>query len=238
MVQPASSLSIVSVADVLMLSGVSFTSPSCAESAMEKHAACAAAINSSGFVPGVFSNRVVNEYGVFDRTPLVDETVPFPSFSPPFQTALAFRCIAISCLENQEIKPVPIVEGERGILSLHCGQPPMKCGHASSVGRPHDTQGWRRTSHDVYRQKLAPRGRQHPCFLFHRRSETMDWSVSQACREVATEPLEARDNQEVAIQEHVAEISKYPSSSNRTRISCRQSFSGAHAIPPSRWERT
>jgi hypothetical protein len=79
-----------------MLSGVKFAPPSCADSAIEKHAACAAAINSSGFVPGVFSNRVVNEYGVFESTPLVDETVPFPSLRPPFQTALAFRCMPIS----------------------------------------------------------------------------------------------------------------------------------------------
>src|ERR1035437_3096953 len=58
---PASSFSIVNVAEVLMLSGVRFAPPSCADSAIEKHAACAAAISSSGFVPGVFSNRVVNE---------------------------------------------------------------------------------------------------------------------------------------------------------------------------------
>src|SRR5450755_3113702 len=61
MVQPASSFSMVSVADVLMLSGVRFAAPSCADNAIEKQAACAAAISSSGFVPGVFSNRVVNE---------------------------------------------------------------------------------------------------------------------------------------------------------------------------------
>src|SRR5438309_12068023 len=60
-VQPASSLSIVRLAVVLILSGVSFAAPSWADSAIEKQAACAAAINSSGFVPGVFSKRVVNE---------------------------------------------------------------------------------------------------------------------------------------------------------------------------------
>jgi hypothetical protein len=32
--------------------------PSCAESAIEKQAACAAAINSSGLVPFSFSNRI------------------------------------------------------------------------------------------------------------------------------------------------------------------------------------
>ena len=60
-VQPASSFSMVSVADVAMLSGVRFAAPNCAERAIEKHAACAAAISSSGFVPGVFSKRVVKE---------------------------------------------------------------------------------------------------------------------------------------------------------------------------------
>ena len=73
-----------------MLEGVKFAAPSCAESAMEKHAAWAAAINSSGFVPGVFSNRVANEYGVLLSTPLAPDTAPFPSFKPPFQTALSF----------------------------------------------------------------------------------------------------------------------------------------------------
>src|ERR1700744_3901979 len=98
MVQPASSLSRLRVAEVLTLSGVRLAVPSCAESAMEKQAAWAAAINSSGLVPGVFSNRVVKEYGVFDSTPLVDETLPLPSFSPPFHTALALRCIGVSSI--------------------------------------------------------------------------------------------------------------------------------------------
>src|SRR6266851_169036 len=58
---PESSFSIVKVAVVEMLSAVRLAPPSCPESAMEKQAACAAAINSSGFVPGVFSNLVANE---------------------------------------------------------------------------------------------------------------------------------------------------------------------------------
>src|SRR6266850_90277 len=44
--------------------------PSCAESAIVKHPACAAARSSSGFVPTPFSNRVLNEYCVCFRTPL------------------------------------------------------------------------------------------------------------------------------------------------------------------------
>ena len=43
------------------LSGVKFIVPSCAESAMVKQPACAAAINSSGFVPLPFSKRVTKE---------------------------------------------------------------------------------------------------------------------------------------------------------------------------------
>ncbi len=75
MAQPASCFSMVSVAAVLMLSGVRFVPPSCADSAIEKHAACAAAISSSGFVPGASSNRVLKEYFVLDRIPLADETL-------------------------------------------------------------------------------------------------------------------------------------------------------------------
>ena len=37
---------------------------------MVKQPACAAAINSSGLVPWALSNRVENEYGVFERTAL------------------------------------------------------------------------------------------------------------------------------------------------------------------------
>ena len=81
---------------VEMLSGVSFASPNCADRAIEKQPACAAAISSSGFVPGAFSNRVVNEYWVLFRTPPGAEIVPLPSLSPPFQTALALRCMLFS----------------------------------------------------------------------------------------------------------------------------------------------
>ena len=67
--------------------------PSCAESAIEKQPACAAAISSSGFVPFPSSNRVLNEYCVFDKTPLSVDTVPLPSFNPPRHTAEPFRFI-------------------------------------------------------------------------------------------------------------------------------------------------
>src|SRR5580704_1474878 len=60
---------------------------------MVKQPACAAAINSSGFVPMPFSNRVENEYCALERTLLSVEIVPFPSLSEPFQTAEAFRTI-------------------------------------------------------------------------------------------------------------------------------------------------
>jgi hypothetical protein len=93
MVQPASCFSIVSVTFVLMLSGFKFAPPNCADNAIEKHAACAAAINSSGFVPGPFSNLEVNEYCVSFNAPPGAEIDPFPSFNPPVQTALALRSI-------------------------------------------------------------------------------------------------------------------------------------------------
>src|SRR6201997_1970126 len=114
-VHPASSFSIVKVTFVLILSGVRFAPPSCAESAIEKHAACAAAINSSGFVPGPFSNREVNEYCVSFKTPPGAEIVPLPSFSPPFHTALALRSM-LSPHHDQDIKFLIIVDGERAPL--------------------------------------------------------------------------------------------------------------------------
>jgi hypothetical protein len=44
-------------------------------------------------VPAPFSNLVAKEYCVSFRTPLAVETVPFPSFRPPDQCALAVLCI-------------------------------------------------------------------------------------------------------------------------------------------------
>src|SRR5579864_1055940 len=95
-VHPESSLSNERVTVVEMLSGVRFAPPSCAESAIEKQPACAAAISSSGFVPGAFSKRVVNEYCVLFSTPPGADIVPLPSFNPPFQIALALRCMTFS----------------------------------------------------------------------------------------------------------------------------------------------
>src|SRR5207302_6607733 len=91
MVQPESSFSRLSVTLVLMLSGVRLAPPSCAESAIEKQAACAAAINSSGFVPGPFSNREVNEYCVSFSAPPGAEIVPLPSRSEEHTSELQSR---------------------------------------------------------------------------------------------------------------------------------------------------
>src|SRR6267154_2500094 len=93
MANPPSTLSRVTAAVVLMLSAVRLALPSCPLSAMEKHPACAAASNSSGFVPMPLSNRELKLYCVSFSTPLSVETVPFPSFSPPRQMALPFRCM-------------------------------------------------------------------------------------------------------------------------------------------------
>src|SRR4051812_44962127 len=92
-VQPESSFSNDNVTVVEMLSAVRFAPPNCPDNAIEKHPACAAAISSSGLVPGAFSNRVVKEYCVLFNTPPGAEMLPLPSFRPPFQTALAFLCM-------------------------------------------------------------------------------------------------------------------------------------------------
>src|SRR5437588_5311171 len=63
-----------------------FSNP--AERAMLRHAACAAAINSSGLVPFAPSNRVANVYGPL-HAPLAPRKFPLPSLSLPSQTAVA-----------------------------------------------------------------------------------------------------------------------------------------------------
>jgi len=77
----------VTIAVVLMLSGVSLAAPNCPEKAMEKQPACAAAMSSSGLVPMPFSKREENEYCVLDNTPLSELIVPLPSIIPPLHTA-------------------------------------------------------------------------------------------------------------------------------------------------------
>src|SRR5678815_140873 len=62
---------------------------------MLKHAACAAAISSSGLVPFAFSKRVANVNGVLVRTPLAGASmVPLPCLRLPCQVPDALRWIA------------------------------------------------------------------------------------------------------------------------------------------------
>src|SRR5713226_6678110 len=107
MAKPSGSFSSETVAVVSSLLAVMPAPPSCAESAIVKHPACAAARSSSGLVPTPFSNRVLKEYCVCLRTPLSVEIEPFPSFKPPCQTADALRCmvsllLALSLFLNLE----------------------------------------------------------------------------------------------------------------------------------------
>src|SRR6266568_4326072 len=93
MAKPSGTLSSEMVAVVSSLVAVMPALPSCAESAIVKQPACAAASSSSGLVPTPFSNRVLKEYCVCLSTPLSVEMVPLPSFKPPCHTADALRCI-------------------------------------------------------------------------------------------------------------------------------------------------
>jgi hypothetical protein len=68
---------------------------------MLKQPAWAAAISSSGFVPGCDSKRVAKEYGVLFKTPLGEVSVPLPSFRPPLQCALALRCRSYFAPQNE-----------------------------------------------------------------------------------------------------------------------------------------
>src|SRR5438309_1135406 len=94
MVNPSPTFSRLSVAVVSSLSAFKPAPPSCAESAIVKHPACAAARSSSGLVPTPFSKRVLKEYCTCLRTPLSVDIAPFPVLRSPCQTALALRCIS------------------------------------------------------------------------------------------------------------------------------------------------
>src|SRR5258706_740567 len=93
MEKPSPTLSSVIVAVVSSFCAVIPAPPSCADKAIVKHPACAAANNSSGLVPTPFSKRVLKEYCVCLRTPLSVEIAPLPVLRSPCQTALALRCM-------------------------------------------------------------------------------------------------------------------------------------------------
>src|SRR6267154_6683563 len=110
--KPEPTFSSVTVAVVSMDCAVNPALPSWPERAMVKQPAWAAAISSSGLVPGCDSKRVAKEYGVLFRTPLGEVSVPLPSFNPPVQCALAFRCMGCFAPQNE------IEE-----LYMRCGEP-------------------------------------------------------------------------------------------------------------------
>src|SRR5882762_9488217 len=99
MEKPSPTLSSVMVAVVSNFCAVMPAPPSCAESAMVKQPAWAAARSSSGLVPMPLSKREWKEYGVCLRTLLSVERVPLPAFRSPCQTADALRCM-IFCLQK------------------------------------------------------------------------------------------------------------------------------------------
>src|SRR5215467_8411061 len=97
---PSGNFSSEIVAVVSSLLAVMPALPNCADSAIVKHPACAAASSSSGLVPIPFSKRVLKEYCVCLSTPLSVDIVPFPSFNPPCQTAEPFRCMTALLLAS------------------------------------------------------------------------------------------------------------------------------------------
>src|ERR1700722_4571025 len=123
MEKPSPTLSSVIVAGVSSFPAVIPAPPSCAESAMVKHPAWAAASSSSGLVPTPFSKRVLKEYCVFFRTPLSVEIEPLPSFRPPCHTADALRCmmpLLLRCFEGLtdfESREFDSRAREKGILA-------------------------------------------------------------------------------------------------------------------------
>src|SRR4051812_8066198 len=105
---PSPTLSIDTSAVVCTRLGLCPALPSPAASAIEKHAACAAPMSSSGFVPGDCSKREPNEEFPL-IAPLAPEKLPLPSLSKPFQVASALRVgICCSC-EGVEVERGRIV---------------------------------------------------------------------------------------------------------------------------------
>src|SRR6201993_3868735 len=94
--KPSPTFSSEIVAVVSSFSATMPAPPSCAESAIVKQPACAAARSSSGLVPTPFSKRVLKEYCVFFSVPLSVDMLPLPDFRSPCQTAEALRCIRLS----------------------------------------------------------------------------------------------------------------------------------------------
>src|SRR5213593_2309783 len=91
MANPSPTLSSVTFARVWMRVGVRRSRESCAVSAIVKHPAWAAPINSSGLVAvWPSSNRDLNEYGP-SRAPLPTLSRPLPSARLHFHSASSFR---------------------------------------------------------------------------------------------------------------------------------------------------
>jgi hypothetical protein len=93
--------------------GVMPRSPSWAERAMEKQEAWAAAISSSGLVPGASSKRVLKLNFWLVKAPLETLKVPLPSFRLPVQVALAMRFMGCSAGARRRVD-----RGERVALLL------------------------------------------------------------------------------------------------------------------------
>src|ERR1700688_4244250 len=86
----------VTVASVCTESGGLPAWASMLDRAIEKHAACAAAISCSGFEPGPSSKRDLYVYPPLIVSPAVN--VPVPVGTSPFHSALPFAGIATSLL--------------------------------------------------------------------------------------------------------------------------------------------
>src|SRR5579862_9123787 len=114
--------------------------PSCPDSAIVKHPACAAASNSSGFVPTPFSNRVLNEYCVSFNVPLSVEIFPLPVFKSPCQTADAFLCIkfsSVSLVQLLGVASIRFTPGGEGYINTRCSSR-----HQRALIGCHDESAW------------------------------------------------------------------------------------------------
>ena len=140
---------------VSRFSGVNPASPKTKLSFIVKQPACAAATNSSGFVPTPSAKRELNEYCVLFNTVLAVVNVPLPSFPEPFQTAVALRIIAYVVKDNKTKEKGKgqrqnVGEGIAGLLVIlalvrFCSRVVLSCRYAAcalSMMSPMEIPKW------------------------------------------------------------------------------------------------
>src|ERR1700677_1365864 len=112
------------------------------DSAMEKHAACAAAINCSGLEPGPSSKRDLNVYPPLMLSPAVN--VPVPVGTSPFHSALPLAGMVFSFVRRLVPRLTGGVGGSSGGRRDPPGLPVRPDFRPSKPRAPRPDGRWRR----------------------------------------------------------------------------------------------